>query len=100
VILRRGLLALSVLSTLLAQPASAAHPEGESAQVSVAGDGYLELNGRRYRGPFVITAHDDGVAVVERIGLDAYLEGNREVTLRWDSNAMEDHIVAASNYPA
>jgi len=100
VILRRGLLALSVLSTLLAQPASAAHPEGESAQVSVAGDGYLKLNGRRYRGPFVITAHDDGVAVVERIGLDAYLEGIREVPFSWDSDALEAQVVAARTYLA
>ncbi|MGH8870840.1 MAG: SpoIID/LytB domain-containing protein [Acidimicrobiia bacterium] len=97
--LRALLAALSLLVTL-AQPAFAALPEGTNVEVSVAGDGYLELNGRRYRGPIRITAESDGVAVVEVSALDTYLEGIREVPFSWHEESLAAQAVAARTYLA
>jgi stage II sporulation protein D len=97
---RRALLAPLSLVVMLGQPALAANPEGSSVEVAVAGDGYLELNGRRYRGPFRITAESDGVAVVEVTALDRYLEGIREVPFSWHAEALAAQVVAARTYLA
>lgn len=78
----------------------AAEARGSSAEVSVGGEGYLELNGRRYRGPLIITAERDGVAVVERMTLDTYLEGIREVPFSWEDDALAAQVVAARTYLA
>jgi len=83
-----------------APPSPAAELEGSRVEVSVGGDGYLELNGRRYQGPFIITAEDDGVALVERVGLETYLEGIREVPFSWDEHALAAQAVAARTYLA
>lgn len=96
----RTLLTALAMVIVLATPALAAHPEGSTVEISVGGDGFLELNGRRFRGPFTITAESDGVAVVERIGLDAYLEGIREVPFGWDGDALAAQAVAARTYLA
>jgi stage II sporulation protein D len=102
----RALIALITLVTglillvLPAHPAGAARPEGSTIEVSVAEDGYLEMNGRRYRGPFEITAETDGVGVVEVTSLDAYLEGIREVPFTWDEEALAAQVVAARTYLA
>ena len=98
--LRRALLAAMSLVVVLVPPAWAAHPEGSTVEVSVAGDGHLEMNGRRYRGPFRITAESDGVAVVELTELDTYLEGIREVPFNWDAEALAAQVVAARTYLA
>ena len=78
----------------------AAVVEGETVQIEVDGEGYLELNGRRYRGPFTITAESDGLAVVERAGMDTYLEGIREVPFAWHRQALAAQVVAARTYLA
>jgi stage II sporulation protein D len=93
---------IAVLTLVLvpAQPATAARPEGTTIEVSVPGSGYLEMNGRRYRGPFTITAESDGVGVVEVTSLDAYLEGIREVPFVWDEEALAAQVVAARTYLA
>jgi stage II sporulation protein D len=96
----RVLLTAAALVVLLATPAMAGHPEGSTVEISVGGDGYLELNGRRYHGPFTITAESDGVAVVERIPLETYLEGIREVPFGWDDDALAAQAVAARTYMA
>ena len=96
----RALLVALVLASMLAQPAFAANPEGEVVEISVAGDGYLELNDRRYRGPFRISTQSDGLAVVEVTGLDAYLEGIREVPFSWDEESLAAQVVAARTYLA
>jgi stage II sporulation protein D len=98
-----GLLAsLLVISVLvaLAAPASAAEFEGDRVEISVSSEGYLELNDRRYRGPFVVTAESDGLAFVERVGLEAYLEGIREVPFSWERHALAAQAVAARTYLA
>jgi len=101
----RLLVAILVASALAgfsigAPVALAADARGASAEVSVGGDGYLELNGRRYRGPLIITAERDGVAVVERMSLDTYLEGIREVPFSWNDDALAAQVVAARTYLA
>jgi stage II sporulation protein D len=99
VIFRRALLA-SALMVTLAPPALAAHEQGSVVEISVDGDGFLELRGRRYRGPFTITATEDGVALVERVDLDTYLEGLREVPFSWEEEALKSQVVAARTYLA
>ena len=102
---RRGRLAVALVVSAgmliaSATPALATHPEGSTVEISVAGSGYLEMNGRRYRGPFIITAESDGVAVVERTGLETYLEGIREVPFAWDEDTLAAQAVAARTYLA
>jgi stage II sporulation protein D len=97
----RALLAIvAILLSLPVQPAVAARPEGSIVEVTAGGDAYLEMNGRRYRGPFRVTAESDGVAVVETISLDAYLEGIREVPFSWEEEALAAQVVAARTYLA
>ena len=98
--IRRALLAAASLVVVLGLPAGAANPEGSTVEVAVAGEGYLEMNGRRYRGPFRITAESDGVSVVEVTALDTYLEGIREVPFSWNVEALAAQVVAARTYLA
>jgi stage II sporulation protein D len=100
VIARRVLLAIVAVVSLSASPALAADLQGESVEVSVRPDAYLRMNGRQYRGPLVVTAHEDGVAVVERASLDTYLEGIREVPFTWEEDALAAQVVAARTYLA
>jgi stage II sporulation protein D len=81
-------------------PVAADTPQGQTVQISAGPDAYLVLNGRRYRGPFQVTAHEDGLAVVETVRLDAYLEGIREVPFTWDADALKAQVVAARTYLA
>lgn len=97
----RALLALvAILLVLPVLPAAAARPEGSTVEVTAGGNAYLEMDGRRFRGPFRITAESDGVAVIETITLDAYLEGIREVPFVWDEEALAAQVVAARTYLA
>jgi stage II sporulation protein D len=101
----RALLAPVIIAALIlvlvpAPPARAARPEGSTIEVTAVGDAFLEMNGRRYRGPFTITAESDGVGVVEVTSLDAYLEGIREVPFVWDEEALAAQVVAARTYLA
>src|SRR3970282_2375020 len=100
VMFRTALLAAMSLVVVLGQPALAANPEGSTVEVGGAGGGYLEMNGRRYRGPFRITAESDGVGVVEVTALDTYLEGIREVPFSWNAEALAAQVVAARTYLA
>jgi len=84
----------------LSIPSPPAEIDGEAVEIAVLGNGYLGLNDRRYRGPFVITAESDGLAVVERVGLEAYLEGIREVPFSWEEEALAAQAVAARTYLA
>jgi stage II sporulation protein D len=97
---RRLLFAVLAVVLLPALPAPAVRPQGSTIEVSVPADGYLELNGRRYRGPFLLTAESDGVGLVEVTSLDAYLEGIREVPFSWEEEALAAQVVAARTYLA
>lgn len=100
-LLGAAIFALAALVVLPAHPSQAAsRPEGSTIEVSVPANAYLVMNGRRYRGPFRITAETDGVGVVEVTSLDAYLEGIREVPFTWDEEALAAQVVAARTYLA
>ena len=103
-IARRALALVSILAVgftlLMTPPAMAARPQGTVIEVSAPHGAYLEMGGRRYRGPFRITAESDGVAVVEVAPLDAYLEGIREVPFSWHEDALAAQVVAARTYLA
>jgi len=99
-VIARRAFAVVAFFLLMAPPAMAARPEGSVVEVSVTDGAYLEMGGRRYRGPFHITAASDGVAVVEAMSLDAYLEGIREVPFSWHEDALAAQVVAARTYLA
>jgi stage II sporulation protein D len=99
-VLRTVLTVAALLLIFPTHPARAARPEGSTIEVSANGDAYLEIRGRRYRGPFRVTAESDGVAVVETTSLDAYLEGIREVPFSWEEEALAAQVVAARTYLA
>jgi stage II sporulation protein D len=97
----RALVALLFVLVLVpAHPAGAARPQGSTIEVTAGADAFLEMKGRRYRGPFTITAESDGVGLVEVTSLDAYLEGIREVPFVWDEEALAAQVVAARTYLA
>ena len=98
-IARRALAVVAIL-VVMAPPAMAARPEGSVVEVSAPEGSYLEMDGRRYRGPLRITAESDGAAVVEVTSLDAYLEGIREVPFSWHEDALAAQVVAARTYLA
>ena len=65
-------------------------------------DGYLTVNGKRYRGTLVVAAPDGGLSVVNHLPLDDYLRsvvatemGNRS---RADSSALQAQAVAARSF--
>ena len=96
----RRALAVAVILVVMAPPALAARPEGSVVEVSAPEGAYLEMDGRRYRGPLRVTAESDGTAVVEVTSLDAYLEGIREVPFSWHEDALAAQVVAARTYLA
>ena len=96
----RRAFAVAAILVVMAPPAMAARPEGSVVEVSAPEGAYLEMDGRRYRGPLRITAESDGAAVVEVTSLDAYLEGIREVPFSWHEDALAAQVVAARTYLA
>jgi stage II sporulation protein D len=60
----------------------------------------IEFAGREYQGNVSIGGHGDGLAVVERVTLDAYLAGIREVPFSWEDAALQAQAVAARTYLA
>lgn len=65
-------------------------------------DGYLTVNGKRYRGTLVVSAPDGGVSVVNHLPLEDYLRsvvgtemGNRS---RADSAALQAQAVASRSF--
>jgi stage II sporulation protein D len=99
-VIARRAFAVAAFVLLMTPPAMAARPSGTVVEVSAPEGAYLEMGGRRYRGPFRITAESDGVAVVEVAPLDAYLEGIREVPFSWHEDALAAQVVAARTYLA
>jgi stage II sporulation protein D len=60
----------------------------------------FSFGGRSYSGAIEVTAHADGLAIVERISLDGYLAGIREVPFSWPDDALRAQAVAARTYLA
>ncbi len=53
-----------------------------------------------YGGSIEITAHRDGLAVIETVTIDDYLAGVREVPLSWPAETLKAQVVAARTYLA
>jgi stage II sporulation protein D len=73
-----------------------------SAVARLHDDGFLTVNGKRYRGTLVVSAPDGGVNVVNHLPLDDYLRsvvgtemGSRS---RADSSALQAQAVAARSF--
>jgi len=87
-------------------PATAQEPEpepvrGRVLEVVPAGDeSAVVVDGRRYGGRLRVTAHREGLAVVEDVSLDGYLAGIQEVPFDWEPAALEAQAIAARTYLA
>lgn len=93
--------ALAVLGW--AAPSSAAPiPTDEVASVDLvpATGTQLVIADRRYAGSVRIRAAGDGLVVTERVTLDQYLAGIREVPFSWPSEALQAQVIAARTYLA
>jgi stage II sporulation protein D len=69
---------------------------------AVSGQGFVTVNGARYRGQIVVVPHGDTLAVINRVPLEEYLRsvvavemGSRTVR---DSSALQAQAVAARSY--
>ena len=60
----------------------------------------IEVDGRVYAGSLRVSAHLDGLALVEETTIDNYLLGIREVPFSWEREALEAQAVAARTYLA
>jgi stage II sporulation protein D len=60
----------------------------------------IEVDGRVYAGSLRVSAHPDGLALVEETTIDNYLLGIREVPFSWEREALEAQAVAARTYLA
>lgn len=87
---------------VVAAPDAAAAPpptvEILDVELVGAGDTTFEVDGRRYRGPMVISRHADGLALTERATIEQYLEGIAEVPFSWPEESLEAQVVAARTY--
>jgi stage II sporulation protein D len=82
-------------------PAGAITPQAsEIVTVEVVGheDARFVVDGRRYRGPLIITRHVDGLALTERSSIEQYLEGIAEVPFSWPEESLRAQVVAARTY--
>lgn len=65
-------------------------------------EGSISLNGRRYRGDLAITATPDGLTVVNRVNMDAYLQGVVPLEIGTsavaDAAAVEAQAISARSY--
>jgi stage II sporulation protein D len=89
-----------VLGAVVAIPAPASAREGEVVEIVAEPGVRIELGGYRYEGPLTVRGYQAGLAVTERVSVDAYLEGIAEVPFSWDEQALQAQAVAARTYLA
>lgn len=69
---------------------------------SVSADGFMTVNGARYRGQIVVVPHGDSLAVINRVPLEEYLRSVVAVEMgpriARDSSALQAQAVAARSY--
>ena len=63
-------------------------------------DTRFHIEGRPYSGPIRLTIYDDGIAVVETVSIETYLEGIAEMPFSWPAEALRAQAVAARTYLA
>ena len=93
-------LALSVMLTTGASTDRPASVVADAVTIVPADETRLDLDGTGFRSPVTITGHDTGLAVTERVGVDAYLDGLAEVPFSWHEQALAAQAVAARTYLA
>lgn len=86
----------------------ALRPDGSATDWSstlvgtVSGDGFMTVNGARYRGQIMVVPHGDTLAVVNRVPLEEYLRSVVAVEMgprtARDSSALQAQAVAARSY--
>ena len=86
----------------------AVRPDGSATDWSptlvgaVTGDGFMTLNGARYRGQLMVVPHGDSLVVVNRVPLEEYLRSVVAVEMgpriARDSSALQAQAVAARSY--
>lgn len=82
-------------------PADAAEPlEARTVRIVPEPGTLISWNGRAYGGEIEVRAFSDGLALVERVGLDGYLLGIQEVPFSWELEALRAQAVAARTYLA
>ena len=72
----------------------------DRVEISPAEDAAVVHDDRRYGGTMRVTGHSSGLALVETVGLDAYLAGIQEVPLSWEPAALQAQATAARTYLA
>lgn len=73
---------------------------GARVEVLAPEGALLRIGEDLYQGPLVVTATEDGVAVLESMSPEEYLLGIREVPLAWPDEALKTQAVAARTYLA
>lgn len=85
----------------------AVRPDGEATAwqrglVARVGEGYLTVNGKRYRGEILVLPVDTTLTIVNRLGVEEYLRGVVPVEMgnrpREDSAALQAQAVASRSY--
>lgn len=68
--------------------------------VEAAGDGPLRLDGRPYRGRFIVMAESNGLMVVNQLRVDLYVLGvlGREISPQWPAAALQAHAIVSRTY--
>ena len=75
-------------------------PEAGSVTLVPAPGTELVIGDQRYGGALQVTAHPDGLAVVEVVTLDDYLAGIAEVPFSWPAETLQAQAIAARTYLA
>ncbi len=104
--MHRALGAAALAAAVLAAPAAPAlaqsgpGPTFDRVRIQPAPGTLVHFGDRAYSGTLEVAAHDDGLALVEQTGIDAYLTGIREVPYSWPEEALAAQAVAARSYLA
>ncbi len=75
-------------------------PEAEALTLVPAPGTEFVVDDRRYAGVIDVTAHPDGLALVEEVSLDDYLAGIAEVPFSWPAETLQAQAIAARTYLA
>ncbi len=87
-------------SVAVAQPEPEPIPDTGSISLVPAPGTEFVVDDDRYRGRLDVTAHDDGLSLVEQVPLDGYLAGIAEVPFSWPQETLRAQAVAARTYLA
>ncbi|MET0830944.1 MAG: SpoIID/LytB domain-containing protein, partial [Acidimicrobiia bacterium] len=94
------LVATAPAAPAAAQPDGQLVPEAEALTLVPAPGTEFVVDDRRYAGVVDVTAHPDGLALVEEVSLDDYLAGIAEVPFSWPAETLQAQAIAARTYLA